>query len=143
MDRRLNQDSPSPARPWLMPYRQQLSAGAITMACLVLIAWQQTFSLWKQGRQINVDRPFVAKEVDLRIDLNEADWPELTLLPEISETMARRIVDYRELHGAFQSNEEVKNVHGIGPRTFSLMEPYLAPMNVLDVTVGNLVEHPE
>ena len=53
------------------------------------------------------------------INLNTGDMDELTLLPGIGEVIARRIIDYREKHGPFQSIEEIMNVSGIGESTFA------------------------
>ncbi|HDJ30092.1 MAG TPA: helix-hairpin-helix domain-containing protein, partial [Candidatus Acetothermia bacterium] len=42
---------------------------------------------------------------------------ELTRLPGIGETLAQRIVAYRQEHGPFRSVDELKNVPGIGEKT--------------------------
>ena len=42
------------------------------------------------------------------IDINRADWPELTLLPGISRTMARRIVQDRRERGPFRASEDLQ-----------------------------------
>lgn len=49
-----------------------------------------------------------------RIDINKADWHELTLLPGIGKTKAKAIVEYRNDHGDFQSIDELSNIEGIG-----------------------------
>lgn len=48
------------------------------------------------------------------IDLNDATWEELTLLPGIGETRARRIVAYRERVGEIRDPGELREVPGIG-----------------------------
>ena len=60
--------------------------------------------------------------------MNEADWPELSQLPGVGETLAQRIVESRETAGAFVDNEDLQRVRGIGPRTFERIKPYLRPM---------------
>ena len=132
-------DAASNGHASILGRRQQLAAGTITILSLALMAVSQGVHSWRRGRSIDVDRPFVPPVVELQIDLNRAEWPELTLLPDISETMARRVVEYRNLHGGFASLDELKNVKGIGPRTFSKIEPYLLSITPLNATV----EHSE
>ena len=57
-----------------------------------------------------------------RMNLNTADVDRLSELPGIGEARAEAIVDYRETWGAFQNTEEVQEVHGIGPVTWSGIE---------------------
>ena len=49
-----------------------------------------------------------------KININTATAAELELLPGIGETLAGRIIAYREEHGAFGSVSELINVSGIG-----------------------------
>ncbi|NOZ19857.1 MAG: helix-hairpin-helix domain-containing protein [Planctomycetes bacterium] len=48
------------------------------------------------------------------IDLNSANWAELTLLPGVGEVTAKRIVALREKLGGFTSVEQIKEVRGLG-----------------------------
>lgn len=50
------------------------------------------------------------------VNINTATLAELMTLPGIGETYARRIIDYREEHGPFQSVGELMNVAGIGEK---------------------------
>ena len=48
------------------------------------------------------------------IDINSADAPLLSTLPGIGETLAERIVEYREQNGPFASVDQLADVPGIG-----------------------------
>src|SRR5882724_6639223 len=80
-----------------------------------------------RGELIEIDRadPLSARYL---VDINKAEWPELAELPDIGETMARRIVDSRKSVGAFKDHDDLRRVRGIGPRTLEKMKPYLLPM---------------
>ena len=43
-------------------------------------------------------------------------------LPGVGETMAQRIIDYREQNGPFQTIEELMNVQGIGQTRFDKLK---------------------
>ena len=55
-----------------------------------------------------------AAEPEGQLDLNAATEEQLAGLPGIGETLARRIVAYRQTHGAFAAVEELLQVEGIG-----------------------------
>lgn len=60
------------------------------------------------------DRP-AASGSGVRIDLNRADEDQLSELPGIGPALARRIVEYRDEHGAFKEWGGLEAVSGIGP----------------------------
>jgi competence protein ComEA len=80
-----------------------------------------------RGELIEIDRaePLTARYL---VDINKAEWPEFAELPDIGETMARRIVDSRRTGGAFRDHDDLRRVRGIGPRTLEKLKPYLLPM---------------
>jgi competence protein ComEA len=55
---------------------------------------------------------------DERIDLNRATAAELEALPGIGPAKAAAIVDHREQHGPFRVPGDLREVPGIGERTF-------------------------
>lgn len=60
-----------------------------------------------------------------RININEATVEELQQLPQIGETIAQRIVDYRTQHGPFSGISELMNVEGIGETRFEAIKDYV------------------
>ena len=62
---------------------------------------------------------------DIRISLNTATTDELMQLSGLGETMAERIVEYREAHGGFSSVEELLEIRGVGEKKFAAWAPYL------------------
>lgn len=64
------------------------------------------------------------------ININTADATLLDTLPGIGPSKAAAIVDYRTQHGTFLRSEDIQNVSGIGPSTYT----GLAPL----ITVGDI-----
>lgn len=57
-----------------------------------------------------------------RVNLNTAAQAELETLPGIGPVLARRIIDYREREGGFGRIEDLRAVHGIGPKTYESLK---------------------
>ncbi len=59
---------------------------------------------------------------ETELDLNSATKEQFMSLPGVGDVLAQRIVDYRAEHGEFHSIEELKNVSGIGDKTFQALK---------------------
>jgi comEA protein len=59
-----------------------------------------------------------------RITLNTANQAELESIPGVGPVTARRIIDFREKNGRFQSIEELMEIKGIGQKTIQKIERY-------------------
>ena len=59
------------------------------------------------------------------ISLNTATKEDLMRLPQIGEKTAEHIIEYRESQGGFRSLEELKNIEGIGDKTYERIGPFL------------------
>ena len=56
------------------------------------------------------------------LDLNTATVEELAQLPGIGEELARRMIEYREVSGPFETTEQLMEVSGIGEGKFAALE---------------------
>jgi len=124
--------SEKPASPRLVLRRadQAVSAALTAIALVVMAAWW----IWQgqlRGRLIDIERAEPIA-IDFKIDVNQADWPELTLMPNIGEQLAKRIVADRQERGPFRDLSELRRVRGIGPKTLEGMKPFLLPLPELD-----------
>lgn len=77
----------------------------------------------------NIDKPEAVatissdKDEDVSIiNINTADKEQLEEIPGVGPVTAERIIDYREENGYFKSIEELKNIKGIGEKTFENMK---------------------
>ena len=59
----------------------------------------------------------VITSTDGKINLNTATAKDLQKLPGIGETLANRIIEYRNQNGPFRSIRELQLVNGIGAKT--------------------------
>lgn len=59
------------------------------------------------------------------ININTASKEELMKLPNVGETKANSIIEYRDTNGKFNSIDDIKNVSGIGDSTFEKLKQYI------------------
>ena len=126
----LSNANPTPDPPGPRPLLRRLDQA--TVAVLLGLSWLAIVvglfvRGYHRGRLIEIDRAPPAK-VAFRVDINHAEWTELTLLPNIGETLARRIVESREKGGPFRDHDDLRRVRGIGPKTLEAIRPYLLPI---------------
>ena len=115
------------ARSWIFRTAEQpiiatfVLFGAVTM----VVYFIQQGGL--RQRVIEIDRA-PKREITFQIDINEAPWPEMTLLPGVGETLARRIVADRVKNGKYFEMHDLTRVDGIGPKTLEQIQPFLLPL---------------
>lgn len=59
------------------------------------------------------------------ININTASIEDLIRLPGIGSVRAEQIVTFREVHGPFQTKEDIMQVSGIGEKTFQKLSEYI------------------
>ncbi len=99
----------------------------VAAVCLFLILWAswRWIDLSRWGNEEIEIRRQSAMEITYLIDINEANWLEYAMLEGIGEVLAKRIIEYRNEHGPFASREDLRNVKGIGQKTYEKIEPHL------------------
>lgn len=65
------------------------------------------------------------RDVEGRLNINQATLEELDKLPGIGPKRAQLIIDYREANKGFRVVEELLNISGIGEKTYSQLERYV------------------
>lgn len=91
------------------------------------------------GRSINPNRAIISYEIhdpqtqesisvaviDGKININTSDLSALCELPGIGETIAKRIIQFREENGPFVLTSEIMKVDGIGEKTFENISDFI------------------
>lgn len=60
-----------------------------------------------------------------RIDINQADWQALSLIPGLGDGLARDIVADREARGPYARIDDLARVPGVGPRLLERIRPHM------------------
>jgi len=95
---------------------------ALLLATLWLANWVRRGG-WN-GNLRHLDRS--SHRIEFVLNVNRARWPELSALPRIGETLAKRIVESRRQEGPFRSVDDLQRVRGIGSRTVERIRPYVS-----------------
>jgi comEA protein len=82
------------------------------------------------SRKVEVNKYLVKKissnkALSLKVNINSANEQELDNLPSVGPKLARKIVEYRFIHGSFESINEIRAIKGVGAKKFSQIENYL------------------
>ena len=121
-------------RPLLRRFEQAVVATILACSSLAIVVSLITRGAHR-GDLIEIDRA-EPQNVKFQLDINHATWPEFALLPDVGETLARRIVESRKKDGPFLDHEDLRRVRGIGPKTLDAARPYLMPLPDAETLVG-------
>lgn len=67
----------------------------------------------------------ISKGSKEKIKINLADQNELQRLPGIGEGTAKKILEYKKLHGSFKKAEDLLEVKGIGEKKLNSLIPHI------------------
>jgi competence protein ComEA len=121
-------DPQPPEPPGLVRRAEQAAAGGLLACALVAIALWCLAQRRLGSRLIDIEEA-PPQPATFQVDVNQAAWPELALLPGIGPELAQRIVADRQARGPFRRVEDLRRVRGIGPKTLERMRVYLAPLD--------------
>ncbi len=109
----------------LLRRRDQTVIAVGVVSLLGFLAWRWWGPWAGDPRELDT---LPRREARFQVDINRAAWSEIAQLPEIGETLAKRIVAHRDAQGPFGSHDELDKVDGIGVKTLEKIKPYLAPI---------------
>lgn len=126
---------PSPTPPlgsWLRA-PDQCAAAVLLAVGLAVIGVDYAWRGGTRGRLIEIEQ---AEPLPTQywVDINTADVADFLLLPDVGESLARRIVEDREANGPFRDHHDLRRVRGMGPKTLERITPYLSPLPRIEAT---------
>lgn len=95
------------------------------MAIYIPEIGEEAENLQHSGQVMAGGAPATSSSTDV-VDLNSADETALTTIPGIGPSKAQAILAYREENGPFQTIEDIKNVSGIGDKTFEKLKDHIS-----------------
>ena len=60
-----------------------------------------------------------------KVSINQASEAQLETIPGIGPSKAKAIIDYRNKHSRFKALTELKNISGIGDKTFEKLKDHI------------------
>jgi uncharacterized protein len=86
---------------------------------------QYQHDIYQQLLKDKLDEVVVSCVNHVGVELNTASAPLLSRVAGIGDSLAKKIVDYRNEHGAFKSRQQLLDVSGLGPRAFEQAAGFL------------------
>jgi len=102
------------------------------LICAALAAYVSRLVFYPQARRPETFAPIITElsggykisNGRVLININLADADLLMTLPGIGPSLAQRIADYRNEHGAFETLDDLLNVNGIGPAALEKLKEW-------------------
>lgn len=79
----------------------------------------------ESGNNVIIQDKTSNKGGNKKVNINEANQSDLQTLPGIGESIASRIIEYRNQNGKFNQIEDLQNVKGIGDSKFANIKEYI------------------
>jgi len=86
---------------------------------------QYQHDVYQQLLKDKLDEVVVSCVNHVGVELNTASAPLLSRVAGIGDRLAKKIIEYRNEHGAFKSRKELLDVSGLGPRAFEQAAGFL------------------
>jgi DNA uptake protein ComE-like DNA-binding protein len=117
--------TPPTPRQALIARGEQLALVILALALVAGIAYR-AIVYWRLGQEPLAVVP-AADGPACRVNVNAANWVELSIVPGLGPALARRIVALRDSRPdkRLRSLDELKEVHGIGDKVLAKLRPYL------------------
>jgi competence ComEA-like helix-hairpin-helix protein len=109
----------------LVARAEQVVLVVLALAVVAGVAWRAA-DYWRIGAEPLETIP-PPEGPTFRVNVNQADWVTLSLVPGVGEKMAKAIVDARLARGGkFESLDDLLEVKGIGDKMLEKLRPYLS-----------------
>ena len=92
----------------------------------VLSVWFAGFLFAQEGSGAAAQADKAPSQQTQTVNINTADSETLQTLPRVGPVLAERIIAYRTEKGGFKTLEELKEVSGIGEKTFERLRPLIS-----------------
>ncbi len=111
---------------YLQPHDQK-SLVTAAIGLLLLATISVGWFAWRNGGMTHID-DLPKRDVAFEVDINTADWTEISALPNIGPSIAKAIIANREQFGPFSSKQDLLRVSGVGNHTVQSIEMYLSEL---------------
>ena len=81
-------------------------------------------SIFDDENEYNLSSGYI--NASSKVNINKANAEELQKINGIGESLANKIISYRNENGKFSSIEDLKNVSGIGDKKYESIKEYIA-----------------